>query len=314
MKDYNLNFAEIAADIITDCLGKNLTSHTYYSADRNSIIMEFSGYPLRESDRTGNVYVQFPRKTFFIKRGNVYFTPIRQTQCRYYQESMGNQFAHPHVYIDGHPSWDNLRRNTPADFITNIIETLSLQNVTKDSIALAYCSSGIMGTGSEALKNAQGQQARVINVLKCNPFICDHIKLERYVDQSWRDKLMTFMNSGDTSRVVFENRKGVTAVCVIDMADSPIEIIRKFYEEDFKMALYFFEGPYALSRFLKPDSSDYSEANSCFELINIEGDSIKVNWRIALCDQLEIKEEMKNIVNNNQVPTFFIYVGQHCVA
>lgn len=109
MKDYNLIIAEIAASIVTDCLGESLTANTYYSADGNFIIMAFSGYPLRGSDRTGNVYVQFPRNTFYKKRGNVHFTPIYQSRCRYYQESIGNQLAHPHVYIDGHPSWDNTR-------------------------------------------------------------------------------------------------------------------------------------------------------------------------------------------------------------
>lgn len=103
MKDYNLIIAEIAASIVTDCLGESLTANTYYSADGNFIIMAFSGYPLRGSDRTGNVYVQFPRNTFYKKRGNVHFTPIYQSRCRYYQESIGNQLAHPHVYIDGHP-------------------------------------------------------------------------------------------------------------------------------------------------------------------------------------------------------------------
>ena len=55
MKDYNLIIAEIAASIVTDCLGESLTANTYYSADGNFIIMAFSGYPLRGSDRTGNV-------------------------------------------------------------------------------------------------------------------------------------------------------------------------------------------------------------------------------------------------------------------
>lgn len=50
MKDYNLIIAEIAASIVTDCLGESLTANTYYSADGNFIIMTFSGYPLRESD------------------------------------------------------------------------------------------------------------------------------------------------------------------------------------------------------------------------------------------------------------------------
>lgn len=197
MEDYNLIIAEIAARIVTDCLGESLTANTYYSADGNYIIMEFSGYPLRESDRTGNVYVQFPRSTFYVKRGNVYFTPIQQSQCRYYQENIGNQLAHPHIYIDGHPSWDGTRRDTPADFITNIIETLSLQNVTENSIKIDRCSSNIMGIHSEALKNAQEHQKTVISVLKSNTIISDHVKLKRYVSESWRDKLIrTFMNSG----------------------------------------------------------------------------------------------------------------------
>ena len=48
MKDYNLIIAEIAASIVTDCLGESLTANTYYSADGNFIIMAFSGYPLRD--------------------------------------------------------------------------------------------------------------------------------------------------------------------------------------------------------------------------------------------------------------------------
>lgn len=314
MKDYNLTIAEIAAGIVTDCLGESLTANTYYSADGNFIIMAFSGYPLRGADRTGNVYVQFPRSTFYEKRGNVHFTPIYQSQCRYYQECMGNQLAHPHVYIDGYPSWDNIRRDTPADFITNIIETLSLQNVTEDSLKIGLCSSAVMGIHTEALKNAQEQQKRVINVLKSNTIISDHVKLKRYVSESWCDKLTTFMNSGVSARVVFESLSGVTVVCEIDMADSPMEIVRKFYDEESQMALQFFAGSSALSRFMKSDFPEFSEANSCFELVTIDGDSIKAKWKSALFDQLEIKEAMENIVNENQVPTFVVYVGPTCVA
>lgn len=167
MRDYTMDLTKIAASIVTDCLGSGLTSNTYYSPDGNSIIMEFNGYPLRNSSRTGKVYVQFPRSTFFVRKGNVHYTPIQQAQCRYYQESMGNQFAHPHVYNDGHPCWDNSKRERPVDFIANIIETLSLQNVTKDSVTVGLCASGIMGVKLEALKNAQAQQKKVIGALKC---------------------------------------------------------------------------------------------------------------------------------------------------
>lgn len=314
MKDYNLNFAEIAADIITDCLGKNLTSNTYYSVDGNSIIMEFSGYPLRGSDEIGQVYVQFPRNTFYKKRGNVHFTPIYQSQCRYYQENIGDQLAHPHVYIDGHPSWDNTRRDTPEDFLTNIIETFSLQNVTEDSIMIGLCSSAIMGLSKEALKNSQEQQNRVISVLKCNPIISHHEELKKYVRQSWCDKLTTFFNSGVGTRVVFENLSGITVVCEIDMTDSPLEIVRKFCEEESKIAVQFFASAYAFARFMKSNFSESEMAYSCFKLLTIEGDTIKANWKSALLNQLEIKEAMENIVAEDQIPTFVVWVGQTCAA
>lgn len=195
MKDYTMDLTKIAASIVIDCLGSGLTSNIYYSADGNSIIMEFNGYPLKNSNRTGKVYVQFPRSTFYVRRGNVHYTPIQQAQCRYYQESIGNQFAHPHVYNDGHPCWDNSKRERPVDFIANIIETLSLQNVTKDSVTVGLCASGIMGVKMEALKNAQAQQKRVIRTLKCKPIISDRRKLESYVNKRWCSKITMLMNA-----------------------------------------------------------------------------------------------------------------------
>ena len=44
MKDYTMDLTKIAASIVIDCLGSGLTSNIYYSADGNSIIMEFNGY------------------------------------------------------------------------------------------------------------------------------------------------------------------------------------------------------------------------------------------------------------------------------
>ena len=108
---------------------------------------------------------------------------------------MGNQFAHPHVYNDGHPCWDNSKRERPVDFIANIIETLSLQNVTKDSVTVGLCASGIMGVKMEALKNAQAQQKKVIGALKCKPFISDRRKLESYVNKRWCSKITMLMNA-----------------------------------------------------------------------------------------------------------------------
>ena len=39
MRDYTMDLTNIAASIVNDCLGSNLTSKTYYSNDGNSIIM-----------------------------------------------------------------------------------------------------------------------------------------------------------------------------------------------------------------------------------------------------------------------------------
>lgn len=189
MRDYSMDLAKIAANIVTDVMGTGLTAETKYSSDGNNIIMEFNGYPLRGSRKKGKVFVQFPRSTFYVRKGNVHFTPIQQAQCRYYQEEIGKQFAHPHVYNDGHPCWDSSKRERATDFIANIVETLSLQNVTKDSVTVGLCASGIMGVKMEALKNAQQQQKAVTSALKPKAFISDRRKLESYVSKRWCSKI-----------------------------------------------------------------------------------------------------------------------------
>lgn len=189
MRDYSMDLAKIAANIVTDVMGSGLTAETRYSSDGNNIIMEFDGYPLRGSRKKGKVFVQFPRSTFYVRKGNVHFTPIQQAQCRYYQEEIGKQFAHPHVYNDGHPCWDNSKRERATDFIANIVETLSLQNVTKDSVTIGLCASGIMGVKMEALKNAQQQQKVVVTTLKPKAIISDRRKLESYVSKRWCSKI-----------------------------------------------------------------------------------------------------------------------------
>ncbi len=189
MRDYSMDLAKVAAAIVVDVMGSDLTATTHYSSDGNNIIMEFNGYPLYGQRQKGRVFVQFPRSTFYVRKGNVYFTPLQQSQCRYYQDQMGNQFVHPHIYNDGHPCWDGSSRERPTDFIANIIETLSLLNVTKDSVTVGLCASGIMGVKLEALENAQRQQKRVLESLKCKPIIKERRKLENYVSKRWCNKI-----------------------------------------------------------------------------------------------------------------------------
>jgi hypothetical protein len=195
MRDYSMELARVAAGIVTDVMGSGLMAQTYYSPDGNNIIMEFDGYPLYGSRETGKAYVEFPRSTFCVRRGNVQYTPIQQAQCRYYQRRIGEQFAHPHVYNDGHPCWDNSKRERAVDFIANIIETLAMENVTKDSITVGLCASGIMGVKQDALRNAEAQKKRVFETLKSKPIAKDRRKLESYVNKRWCSKITILLKS-----------------------------------------------------------------------------------------------------------------------
>lgn len=195
MRDYSMELARIASSIVTDVMGDGLTTQTYYSSDGNNIIMEFCGYPLYGTRKTGKVYVQFPRSTFYLRRGNVHYTPIQQAQCRYYQNRIGEQFAHPHVYNDGHPCWDNSKRERAVDFIANIIETLAMENVTRDSVTVGLCASGIMGVKLDALQNAQAQKKKVLETLGSKPIVKDRRKLESYVNKRWCSKITILMKS-----------------------------------------------------------------------------------------------------------------------
>ena len=47
---------------------------------------------------------------------------------------------------------------------------------------------------------------------------------------------------------------------------------------------------------------------SGFELVSIEGDSIKVDWKTTLCNYPAIKEEMAHIESEGQVPTFVVSI------
>jgi len=195
MRDYSMELARVAAGIVTDVMGPRLTAQTSYSSDGNNIIMEFDGYPLYGTRKSGKVYVQFPRSTFHLRRGNVQYSPIQQAQCRYYQGRIGEQFAHPHVYNDGHPCWDNSKRERAVDFIANIIETLAMENVTKDSVTVGLCASGIMGVKLDALRNAQAQKKRVLETLKSKSIVTDRRKLESYVNKRWCSKITILMKS-----------------------------------------------------------------------------------------------------------------------
>ena len=95
-------------------------------------------------------------------------------------------------------------------------------------------------------------------------------------------------------KATLETVTGVTINRDIDTADSPMGIIRKFYEEDATAATQIFSNQKAIDQLM---DGHIDEAKSAFELLSIEGDSIKADWKTALCNQPAIKEEMAQVTN-----------------
>lgn len=51
------------------------------------------------------------------------------------------------------------------------------------------------------------------------------------------------------------------------------------------------------------------ETKSTFELLGIDQDSIKADWKTPLCNQPAIKEEMAHIESEGQIPAFVVCVS-----
>ena len=116
---------------------------------------------------------------------------------------------------------------------------------------------------------------------------------------------------GNSMKATLETVTGVTINRDIDTADSPMGIIRKFYEEDATAATQIFSNQKAIDQLM---DGHIDEAKSAFELLSIEGDSIKADWKTALCNQPAIKEEMAHIESEGQVPTFVVSVSSIVAA
>lgn len=198
-KDYSMDLSAIAVGTIANVIAIK-SFKTYYSSDGNHIIMEFDGYPIYGTDTFGKVLFQMPRSTFYMKGGDVKINPIQQSQCRFYQRRIGEPFAHPHIYNDGHPCWDKGKREQAVDIMTNIIETLTLENVTEDSVLKGRCASSVMKTGLVALENAKKQESRVFLTFKPEDELQKTIQkkiknkreLESYVNKLWCNKITIY--------------------------------------------------------------------------------------------------------------------------
>jgi hypothetical protein len=107
-------------------------------------------------------------------------------------------------------------------------------------------------------------------------------------------------------KATIETVTGVRINRDIDTSDSPMAIIRKFYEEDATAATQIFSNQKAIDQLM---DGNVDETKSAFELFSMDGDSIKADWKTALCNQPVIKEEIARIEGEGQIPNFVVSVS-----
>lgn len=193
--DKTMELAHIAAGIITDVMGPGLSCKKIsYTADGNDMMFEFQGYPLYQSWKRGSVYLRIPRNSFYIRKNCVKFTPIPQTQCRFFEGTIGQPFRHPHIFSDGTPCWHGGLSVKPVDFLCTVIETLALSNVNHISVFTGKCASGCMSYKDEAIANAAKQQKVVIQKLGSRPIVKNRGQLGKYVSEHWRREITALID------------------------------------------------------------------------------------------------------------------------
>ena len=106
-------------------------------------------------------------------------------------------------------------------------------------------------------------------------------------------------------KAILETVNGVHINRDLDLADSPMTALRKFYEEDPASASQIFSNQRAIDQLL---SGSIDEAKSTFDLISEEGDSIRADWKTPLCNQPPIKEALSQLESSSQTPTFVVSV------
>lgn len=92
----------------------------------------------------------------------------------------------------------------------------------------------------------------------------------------------------------------------IDTAESPISIIRKFYEEDPTAASQIFSNQQAIDQLM---IGQVDETKSTFELLTDNKGNLQVDWRTPLCNQPSIKEALAILESEGQIPSFVVCVS-----
>ena len=112
-------------------------------------------------------------------------------------------------------------------------------------------------------------------------------------------------------KAIIETVTGNRINCKMELNDSPMAIVRKCYEDDATAATQIFSNENAINQLM---AGQVDEDKSAFELLSLDGDSIRADWKTALCNQPAIKEELAHIESEGQVPTFVVSVSSIVAA
>lgn len=107
-------------------------------------------------------------------------------------------------------------------------------------------------------------------------------------------------------KAILETATSNRVNCDIDLAESPIGILRRLFDENETMAGQFFANERAIAD-LK--NGEVDEHQSTFEIMSLSADSIRADWKKPLCEQPEIKEEIAQIEAEGQTPVFVVCVA-----
>lgn len=103
-----------------------------------------------------------------------------------------------------------------------------------------------------------------------------------------------------------KNVNGSPVTSDIEIADTPIGILRKLYEDDATVASQFFTNQTAIDQLM---AGQVDESKSTFSLTDTENNLLSVDWKTPLCNQPTIKEELASIEAEGMVPEFTVCVS-----
>lgn len=313
MDDLTLECSKVIADIVTTLIDKNLKYSVYNVGFDQSIVIEIDNYPLWESELPGSIYIMLKRNTFYRKGRNIAYNPLDQFSIRLYQERLGIQFAHPHVYPTGQPDWDNSKVFSATDLIVKLIDTLTLQNIDEESLQNAGTSSPALGRLSDVMDNVVRHRESISKVLSLPEIIFDHFALKETVNKLYRRGITKSISEiiPDWSNIYEVNIEDVSCGSVlkaeINAKDSPMRIIRNLYHTHPEAITRVFSNQRVLNKFIR---RQIDEETSAFDLISIEGEAISADWNTPLCDQLFIKNELERLYTERQVPVIVVLVNE----